>query len=45
MLLETAINGQAEAIVTVNRRDYGVASAEFGKKILLPSEAIRRIER
>ena len=45
MVLETAINGQADAIVTFNRRDYGVASAEFGIKILLPSEAIRRIKR
>ena len=44
MVLETAINGQADALVTFNRKDYGIASTLFGIETLLPSEAIRRIK-
>lgn len=43
MVLEAAINGQADAIVTFNRRDYGDVAAEFGIAVLLPREAVRRI--
>lgn len=43
MVLETAINGQANAVVTFNRRDYGNAAESFGIAILLPAEALRRI--
>lgn len=45
MVLETAVNGQATAIVAFNRRDYGGAPARFGIAVLLPVEALRRIER
>ena len=45
MVLETAINGQADALVTFNKRDYGMASTSFGIEILLPKEAIRRLKR
>jgi putative PIN family toxin of toxin-antitoxin system len=43
MVLETAINGQATALVTFNRRDFGKAPAAFGIELLLPSEALRRL--
>jgi putative PIN family toxin of toxin-antitoxin system len=42
MVLETAVNGQARAIVTFNRRDYGEAPGRFGIDVLSPGEALRR---
>lgn len=42
-MLETAVNGQAAAIVTFNRRDFGVAPRRFGIELLTPAEAMRRI--
>jgi putative PIN family toxin of toxin-antitoxin system len=42
-VLEAAVNGQAAAIVTFNRRDFGVAPSRFGIDVLTPAEAIRRI--
>jgi len=44
MVLETAVNGRAEALVTFNRRDYREAPAAFGIEVLLPSEILKRIE-
>lgn len=43
MVLEAAVNGQAAAIVTFNRRDFGAAPARFGVELLTPAEALRRI--
>jgi putative PIN family toxin of toxin-antitoxin system len=43
MVLETAVNGQADALVTFNQRDFGTAPAQFGVELLLPREAIERI--
>jgi predicted nucleic acid-binding protein len=43
-VLEAAVNGQAAAIVTFNRRDFGVAPARFGIAALTPAEAIRRLK-
>lgn len=45
MVLETAINGRADSLVTFNVRDYGNVPTKFGIEILLPREAIRRITR
>src|ERR1035441_1724552 len=45
MVLEAAINGRADAIVTFNVRDYGTTPAQFGVEVLLPREAIARIKR
>jgi putative PIN family toxin of toxin-antitoxin system len=45
MVLETAVNGGADGLVTFNIRDYGTAAARFGVEILLPREAIRRIQK
>lgn len=43
MVLEAAVNGRAEALVTFNRKDYGDVPARFGVTVLLPKEAVRRI--
>jgi predicted nucleic acid-binding protein len=43
MVLETAVNGRAQAIVTFNRRDYADVTRSFGIEILLPVEALGRI--
>ena len=45
MVLEAAVNGHAEAIVTFNLRDFGKAPGDFGVALLRPGEALRRIER
>ena len=38
MVLETAINGQAKAIITFNRKDFLVATLQFGINVLSPSQ-------
>jgi predicted nucleic acid-binding protein len=43
LVLEAAVNGRADAIVTFNRRHYGDAPARVGIEILSPAEALRRI--
>jgi putative PIN family toxin of toxin-antitoxin system len=43
MVLEVAINGRANAIVTFNLRDYGTVPERFGISVLRPAEALRRI--
>jgi putative PIN family toxin of toxin-antitoxin system len=45
MVLEAAVNGRADALVTFNVRDYGTAAAQFGVEVLLPRVAIARIKR
>jgi putative PIN family toxin of toxin-antitoxin system len=45
MVLEAAINGQAEAIVTFNRRDYGQAARRFGIEVLSPGAVLERIRK
>jgi len=42
MVLETAINGSADTIVTFNIRHFGPA-LRFGISVLRPEEAMRRI--
>ncbi|MFA5122508.1 putative toxin-antitoxin system toxin component, PIN family [Zavarzinia sp.] len=42
MVLETAINGRADCLVTFNTRHFGPA-ARFGIEVIRPDEAIRRI--
>jgi predicted nucleic acid-binding protein len=44
LVLETAVNGQAEAVITFNRRHLEPAAARFGIEILAPAEAVRRLE-
>jgi predicted nucleic acid-binding protein len=43
MVLEAAVNGRADAIVTFNRKDYGAGPARFGIEMLSPADALRRI--
>jgi predicted nucleic acid-binding protein len=44
LVLETAVNGQSEAVVTINRRHFEPAAAGFGIEVLAPAEAVRRLE-
>ncbi|MBN9079279.1 MAG: putative toxin-antitoxin system toxin component, PIN family [Rhizobiales bacterium 65-79] len=43
MVLETAINGRADAIVTFNERDFRPVPGLFGVSILQPKKVIDRI--
>jgi putative PIN family toxin of toxin-antitoxin system len=43
MVLETAINGRADFIVTFNLRDYEQVPHQFGIEVLRPAEVIQRI--
>jgi predicted nucleic acid-binding protein len=45
MVLETAVNGQADALVTFNTRDYGTTPARFEIEVMTPREAIGRMRR
>ena len=45
MVLQTPVNGQAQAIVTFDLRDYGVAPNKFGGDGMLPRDAQRRVQR
>jgi putative PIN family toxin of toxin-antitoxin system len=44
MVLETAVNGQADVLATFNRRDYGKAPNSFGIELLTPGDTLRRIQ-
>ncbi len=43
MVLEAAVNGRADAIVTFNARDHHPAVDQFGTELLTPGEALRRL--
>src|SRR5262249_58901373 len=43
MVLETAINGGAELLVTSNSRDFGSIGERFGCRAVLPREAINLV--
>jgi putative PIN family toxin of toxin-antitoxin system len=45
MVLETAMNGRADGIVTFNRRDFEPAGRRFGTVVLSPGEAVGRLQR
>jgi predicted nucleic acid-binding protein len=45
MVLEAAVNGRADALVTFNVRDFGAVPARFGIELMIPREAIERIRR
>jgi putative PIN family toxin of toxin-antitoxin system len=45
MVLETAVNGNADAIVTFNRRDFAGATRAFGIPILSPAAAVQLMEK
>jgi len=43
MVLETAVNGRADALVTFNVRDFGTVPARFGIEVMIPRDAIGRM--
>jgi predicted nucleic acid-binding protein len=43
LVLETAVNGRASAIVTFNRQDFRAAENRFGIDILTPGTAVQRL--
>ena len=45
MVLETAVNGRADGLVTFNLRDFGSVPERFGIEVMIPREAIGRIRR
>jgi putative PIN family toxin of toxin-antitoxin system len=45
MVLETAVNGRADGLVTFNLRDFGRVPQRFGIELLLPRDALERIGR
>jgi len=45
MVLETAINGSATAIVTFNQGDFAAGMKSFDTAVILPAVAIQRIRR
>jgi putative PIN family toxin of toxin-antitoxin system len=45
MVLDAAINGQAEAIVTHNRRDFEQAARRFGVGVCAPAELLWMLRR
>lgn len=43
MVMETAVNGRADAIVTFNRKDFESASGRFGVEVTSPADALKRM--
>lgn len=43
MVMETAVNGRADAIVTFNRKDFEPASGRFGVEVIGPADALKRM--
>ena len=44
MVLETAVNGRADAIVAFNRRHYGDVPSRFGIDMIRPADALESIK-
>lgn len=45
MVLETAVNGQAHAIITFNEGDFNPVAARFGCRVMRPGEFLRWLAR
>jgi predicted nucleic acid-binding protein len=45
MVLETAVNGRADALVTFNVRDFGTVPARFGIEVMISRDLIGRMRR
>ena len=45
MVLEAAVNGMADAIVTFNQRDYGSVPLHFGVETLLPRDVLVTVQK
>jgi putative PIN family toxin of toxin-antitoxin system len=44
LVLEAAVNGHANAIVTLNQKDFGEIPMKFSVDVLAPVDALRRIK-
>ncbi len=45
IVLETAVNGGADLLVTFNLRHLAVAAREFGIQVMVPGEAWKEVKR
>jgi putative PIN family toxin of toxin-antitoxin system len=45
LVLEAAVNGHADAIVTFNLRDFGPVRERFGIDVYTPANALKRMRR
>lgn len=45
LVLEAAVNGNADAIVTFNQRDFASVPSRFGIELLLPKDALQKVRR
>lgn len=45
MVLEAAVNGAANAIVSFNHRDFGAVPGSFGVLLLFPRDALRTLQK
>jgi putative PIN family toxin of toxin-antitoxin system len=45
LVLEAAVNGQAEAIVTHNVRDFAPAAGAFGIRTVTPADLLKELQR
>lgn len=45
MVLETAVNGGADGLVTLNRRHFGPVTARFGIATLSPAQGVTLMEK
>jgi putative PIN family toxin of toxin-antitoxin system len=43
MVLEAAVNGSADLLVTINQRDFSPVSNDFRLRIVTPGEALRMV--
>src|SRR5262249_10867069 len=43
MVLDAAVNGQADTIVTFNRRDFLPGATQFQLSVLTPAQTLRRL--
>jgi len=43
MVLETAVNGKADAVITFNLTDFAVLSKRFDCRVMLPRAALREL--
>ena len=44
LVLEVAVNGGAQAIITHNVRDFMAAATDFGIEVLTPAGLLKRID-
>ncbi len=44
LVLEAAVNGAADALVTHNMRDFRTAAPRFGLRVLLPRDLLKELK-